>query len=123
MSSPPVPSTLAPARFVDERVPVPWIDLTACTSCGLCVAVCPSGAVGISVDVDGAWVPAIEGARCTRCFDCESACPERAIEVPFAIVEEAPTLHNQRRRRRGSRRAWRRLTGRMGPDSVGLRSE
>ncbi len=78
----------APAPAVGTRDPAPRIELSVCTACGQCVAVCPPGAVGVAFCADGSWVPVIDEGRCTRCFDCEAACPERAIEIPFEIVTE-----------------------------------
>jgi ferredoxin len=74
------------------REHAPSVDLTVCTACGLCVVVCPAGAVGIAFAADRAWVPWFDGGRCSRCFDCEMTCPEGAIEVPFEIVEEERIL-------------------------------
>lgn len=86
----PLPSAANPrAAYPPGRSQrLPTVDLAVCTACGVCVMVCPAGAVGIAF-VDGrAWVPAFDGARCVGCFDCEMACPDGAIEVPFEIVEE-----------------------------------
>lgn len=85
----PAAPTAVPPRDAQERAP--RVELSVCTACGLCVMVCPAGAVGIAFAADRAWVPSIDGARCIRCFDCETACPEGAIEVPFEIVEQERT--------------------------------
>ncbi len=82
-----VPVTRVQAVAAETRGPAPSICLSACTACGHCVVVCPSGAVDLAVHFDGAWGPSIDDGRCTRCFDCVEACPEQAIEVPFEIVE------------------------------------
>ncbi len=80
------------ASAMETRAPAPRIDLSVCTACGHCVVVCPSGAVDVTVQDDGGWVPSVDDGRCTRCFDCEAACPEQAIEVPFEIVEHERIL-------------------------------
>ena len=79
-----------PAQEASERTP--RVDLSVCTACGLCVMVCPTGAIGVAFVDDRAWVPSFDGGRCVRCFDCELACPDGAIELPFEIVEEERAL-------------------------------
>jgi formate hydrogenlyase subunit 6/NADH:ubiquinone oxidoreductase subunit I len=66
--------------------PVPHIHPGLCTACGLCVVVCPYGAIAVAWDRDGAMLPWIDERRCMRCDECERACPERAVEVPFEVV-------------------------------------
>lgn len=66
--------------------PVPYVHPGLCTACGLCLVVCPYGAIGVAWDRDGVMLPWIDERQCTRCDECERACPERAVEVPFAVV-------------------------------------
>ena len=66
--------------------PVPRIDLGLCTACGLCLVVCPSGAIGVAWSRDGTMLPWIDERRCVCCDECERTCPERAVEVPFEVV-------------------------------------
>ena len=66
--------------------PVPRIDAALCTACGICLVLCPSGAIGFAWSRDGAMLPWIDERRCVRCDECERACPERAVDVPFEVV-------------------------------------
>lgn len=75
-----------------SREVAPTVDLSACTACGLCVMVCPAGAVGVALAEDRPWVPWFDPARCIGCFDCEIACPDGAIDVPFEIVGQEEVL-------------------------------
>ncbi|HDN67683.1 MAG: (Fe-S)-binding protein [Candidatus Latescibacterota bacterium] len=51
-----------------------------CTHCGVCVTVCPTGA--LSVDRKTMRVE-FDSAKCTACELCVKACPPRAMEVHF----------------------------------------
>lgn len=57
------------------------IDIERCTGCGVCVEVCPTGAVFL---VEGK--AAVGGALCRDCEACVAACPTGAI-VPYAQEE------------------------------------
>lgn len=60
---------------------MPRIDRRACTGCGDCIALCPTGALGL---VEGK-AALIRPDACTYCSACESVCPVCAIELPFLI--------------------------------------
>ena len=62
--------------------PVPLIDPTRCDGCGLCVRVCPTGALAVK---DGKAIVAAPEA-CNYTGLCEAICPTRAIRRPFEIV-------------------------------------
>ena len=47
-----------------------------CVRCGVCVEVCPVGA--ITLDEDGRG---IDQAKCNLCFECAKVCPNEAIVV------------------------------------------
>ncbi len=49
-----------------------------CTSCGLCVYVCPAGAVSTTPTEKG-YSRNFDFGRCVYCGLCESACPTQAI--------------------------------------------
>lgn len=50
------------------------VDEDACTGCGLCVELCPAGAVSIRGGVAG-----IDRDSCTSCGACRDECPQGAI--------------------------------------------
>jgi ferredoxin len=62
--------------------PVPIVDPQRCDGCGLCVRVCPTGALAIrNGRVVVAWP-----AACEYTGLCELICPTDAIQRPFMIV-------------------------------------
>ncbi|MCB0188081.1 MAG: 4Fe-4S binding protein [Caldilineaceae bacterium] len=62
--------------------PVPIIDASRCTGCGLCVAVCPTGALVMK----GAIAIVADPQACAYTGHCERICPTQAISRPFQIV-------------------------------------
>jgi molybdopterin-containing oxidoreductase family iron-sulfur binding subunit len=68
---------------------VPWrrvvVDEQACTACGACVFVCPSGALALSGPGDA--LLGREGS-CIGCTLCERACPEDAIALSSLVPTE-----------------------------------
>ena len=61
---------------------LPEIDNDACTGCGICVTVCPTGALAI---VEGKAVMA-HPALCIYDGECEPVCTVGAIQIPYLIV-------------------------------------
>lgn len=59
------------------RVERPVIDPDICTRCGVCLVVCPDGA--IALDAEG--YPVIDYDHCKGCMICRQRCPLRAIEL------------------------------------------
>ena len=51
-----------------------------CTHCGVCVAICPTGA--LMVDPDTRKI-IFDNDQCIACEHCVPACPPRAMEVHF----------------------------------------
>ena len=65
------------------------IDAKRCTSCDICVNVCPTN---VFDKTDGIPVIARQG-DCQTCFLCELYCPEDALYVsPFAEVPQRVDL-------------------------------
>jgi len=54
----------------------PNVDLSVCTRCGICFAVCPDGA--ITLDAEGA--PHIDYDNCKGCMICSQECPIHGIQ-------------------------------------------
>jgi len=61
---------------------LPEIDNDACTGCGDCVAVCPTGALAL---VRGKAVM-VHPALCIYDGECEPVCAVAAIQLPYLIV-------------------------------------
>lgn len=67
-------------------LPLPVLDVTHCTGCGDCVAVCPTGC--LEVAGAGAWLP--RPLDCVGCGACERVCPADAVRVPAVTPPAAP---------------------------------
>lgn len=48
--------------------------LHGCTSCQACAAVCPKGAISISLNEEGFYRPIIDTNKCVECGICKSVC-------------------------------------------------
>jgi len=46
-----------------------------CTGCSACASVCPTGAIRMSVDAEGFYVPIFNQELCTNCKLCTKVCP------------------------------------------------
>lgn len=51
-----------------------------CRACGICAAVCPTGAIQGARDGDD-YVLTLMSSECTNCSLCKEACPENAIDL------------------------------------------
>lgn len=67
---------LAPSRFKAQ------VDAALCTSCGMCVEICPVEAVALNNDD----IAEVSAAACIGCGLCATACPVEAI----ALLEVRP---------------------------------
>ncbi|MBB6479426.1 EFR1 family ferrodoxin [Spirochaeta isovalerica] len=67
-----------------------------CTSCGLCVRICPTGNIGIKDKGRPDW-----GNNCLFCFYCEMKCPVDAIKSPIDWPLMAPFMAYNVRQARG----------------------
>lgn len=65
----------------------------ACTSCQVCAAVCPKGAITIGLDGDGFYRPAIDNDTCVDCGICKKVCYKYADVEPYDIRREGQTVH------------------------------
>jgi len=61
---------------------LPEIDEDACTGCGDCVAVCPTGALALV----GGKAAMAHPELCIYDGECEPVCPVAAIQLPYVIV-------------------------------------
>ena len=50
------------------------IPKRACTSCQMCGAICPKGAITISIDDEGFYRPLIDDTLCVNCNLCTKVC-------------------------------------------------
>ncbi len=75
-------------RFVNNRlVPRPVINKDVCSSCGVCVNMCPTEP--ISVDWSGkerTGPPTHNYKTCIRCYCCQEVCPEGAISLRAPLI-------------------------------------
>jgi len=53
-----------------------------CTRCGLCISVCPTGAISLQAKIE------IDPNLCIFCCSCIKNCPEGALEIDAAPVKE-----------------------------------
>ncbi len=70
------------------------IDVNQCSGCGVCVEVCPQGAISL---VEG--TARVDSSLCTGCQACVAACPTGAIEAPMPIARKqrsSVTVHDER---------------------------
>lgn len=66
-----------------SNMPV-WVYYDRCKSCDICVSVCPSGTLGMKIDVttiNGKIIDVAYPDSCIGCGECELNCPDFAIKV------------------------------------------
>ena len=73
---------------------LPHVKIELCSSCGMCIEVCPCHSVDLH---QGALVFSCPDDCTTHCTDdagcgclCEDACPEGAISCSFEVVLQPP---------------------------------
>lgn len=54
------------------------IDYDKCIGCGVCIDVCPNGALSMGNDE----LPVVDEEKCAACGSCEVNCDYGAITVP-----------------------------------------
>jgi NADPH-dependent glutamate synthase beta subunit-like oxidoreductase/CheY-like chemotaxis protein/NAD-dependent dihydropyrimidine dehydrogenase PreA subunit len=62
------------------------LESDLCSGCGVCVAVCPYGALGFSRE-NGGLVAVVDTIKCKRCGLCVSTCPSGAITINDSLAE------------------------------------
>ncbi len=55
---------------------------TRCTGCGVCAAICPTGAIQMLPDREGFLFPTYDEKKCIQCKRCEKKCPLTDMEKP-----------------------------------------
>ncbi len=68
-------STFAPLLYKNGRPTRPFFADASCTTCGLCVAICPEEVISLTGPV-----PVWQKKSCTHCLVCLHRCPARAIQ-------------------------------------------
>lgn len=58
---------------------IKWVE-EKCTHCGVCVGLCPTGALYLDSKTR---LVSFDGNKCVACEICVKPCPTRAIEVHF----------------------------------------
>jgi 2-oxoglutarate ferredoxin oxidoreductase subunit delta len=61
-----------------------WVNTSNCKACDICVAVCPSGVLGMVYEPTstlGAMISIDYPEDCIGCMECELSCPDFAIYV------------------------------------------
>lgn len=67
------------------------IDLSLCTLCGQCAALCP----GREVEMGSHGPTFVRPSNCSYCADCEALCPSHAIRCEFTIVDSLHERHSE----------------------------
>lgn len=73
------PKSQAMGNTGDWAVNQPEIDYHQCNKCGVCVLVCPEGA--ITLDEDDKKTPIIDYNVCKGCYLCRHECGRHAMET------------------------------------------
>ena len=70
-------ATILSNKTYEAEPIVSWVDEKLCTSCGICVAVCPYGAIEFDEDD----IARVNEVLCKGCGTCGATCINRAIKV------------------------------------------
>lgn len=82
---------------------MPWIDQERCIGCGICVGICPTGAISVNDGKAG-----IDMEKCIRCGKCHDACPHDAVRhdserIPLEVKENLRETRALMKNFRGSK--------------------
>jgi len=70
----------------------PRLNPQLCTSCGECVAICPTDAITLYDSPRTGGI--VDKDKCISCFCCQEVCPERAIDiVPGRLLRILKTVN------------------------------
>lgn len=72
----PLISKILPKNSAKIFAKTPSVDISKCSHCGICVNLCPMGAI----DKD---TLAINESKCLRCFCCVKKCPKKARKIIY----------------------------------------
>ncbi|KXL51783.1 NAD(P)H-quinone oxidoreductase subunit I, chloroplastic [Anaerotignum neopropionicum] len=72
----PLMAKIVPANSAKFFAKTPIADKNKCSHCGICVRLCPTGAI----DKD---TLSINSTHCLRCFSCVKGCPKKAREITY----------------------------------------
>ncbi|MFC2020477.1 DUF362 domain-containing protein [Chloroflexota bacterium] len=87
--TPPMPGSGGRFRnFLKNRITQrPVIDKAKCTSCGICVTMCPVEPKAVDwYKGDQSKPPKHDYDRCIRCYCCQETCPEGAIFIDIPLL-------------------------------------
>jgi len=80
-------SLLDPGKMTVEPL-ISEVDKEKCTGCGVCVPLCPYGAISLVETEDGKKKSEINPALCKGCGVCTAACPSKAITLHGFTYEQ-----------------------------------
>lgn len=87
----PLIAKIAPKNSARIFTKTPYLDMSKCSRCNICVTLCPMGAI----DNDTLKVDA---SQCLRCFCCVKKCPKKARQIvyrPRFLVSTVLTMKNK----------------------------
>jgi len=80
-------SLLEPGKMTVEPL-ISEVNKEKCTGCGVCVPLCPYGAISLVKCEDGKLRSEIDPALCKGCGVCTAACPSKAITLHEFTYEQ-----------------------------------